>query len=159
MQTWESRRILKENEKIMKMIFPKWETYPGNILIPCIGRYDNPEEPTAIHLMFKGEHSTLRYFIKEKNNVLIETRLDTEDDGQGDKNLVIEFKFFYSTGNPVLKACIEGHNRETQKYFIESLKQIDSFYLWITDVFGNLVKVKGIPWDYETFRKVLDPLR
>lgn len=152
--------IMKENEKIMKTIFPDWGQYPADRLIPAVAHYHDDKEPVVIHLLYKSDHAAKK-LLKARNgkkaqeSTTVDVSVGTSENKKGfGYDLALAFAFDLPDESLGMQALIPGDDPNDQQRFVEALKQIEHFYLWVIDTSGRLVRFMTITWNYEAHQEI-----
>jgi hypothetical protein len=142
--------------KLMKKIFISYEEYPLNTLVPSIAIGRDGE--TVLSMLIITDDITSRHIKANKDKVVdIKTSCYTETDESGmGENLIIALQFFYSASQPIFRTIIFGDLNDEQMQFLEALKSVSEFIIWITDKKHQVLKVMTLNWDYEAHRKNLE---
>ncbi|QOX62598.1 hypothetical protein FRZ06_04175 [Anoxybacterium hadale] len=151
-------RTPETNQEVMESLFPEWNKYPLNSLIPVVTKYDNADEPIALSMLYIGDDETVIAFQSELKggHIDIETMLWIEENKSNlCKDLAMSFGFMGLKGNPTMNTLVSGDNMVAQNELINALYSINHLYLFITDKDGELIKVKQIEWNHEEHIAVL----
>ncbi|MFW6047013.1 MAG: hypothetical protein ACOCP4_04420 [Candidatus Woesearchaeota archaeon] len=150
-----TKEELIKAQPYMERIFPRHTIYPMNSMTPSVG--ESKDGPTISFLLL-GDDDLIQDFIKDTSGrVNIETSIYTEENKKGiGKDLVIRFIFMYPTGQPICETVLYGDLAEEQKRFIEDMKKVDRFLIFVSNKNHQLVKVIELDFDYKSHLDILN---